>query len=186
MKLLGTLLLVCAAIGAGAWKILDLAAANHALARQNDTLISAATEVRKTLEAVRSGTLRLGSPVAPFTLLGADGAPVGFDPVSEQRPVHLLFLDPAQERFSELLQSYREAFGRASPPAQTLVLASSGYEATRTSLARSPSPYPVAVHAGELYLRYGVVDGPAMVLIEDGRLRARWRLPYRRDQLPVE
>lgn len=186
IKALATSLLLLLAAGAGGWKILDLSAANRELDRQNRAYAQSVAGMNEALRALRESALKRGSPAAGFTLLGLDSRPVRLDPRAESRIVHLLFIDPAEGGFEDLLRNYRETFGRAEPHARTLVLARLGYEEVLRAVAERGVPYPIAVHASEVYRTYGFLDGPGIAVIEDGRMREKWRLPFRYDQLPIE
>jgi hypothetical protein len=186
-KSLTTSLLLLLALATGAWKISGLTAANRELHRQNRACASSFAEIEETFRALRESSLKRGSPAAEFTLLGLDGAPLRFDPVGEQDPFHLLFLDPAGKSFLELLQNYAETLGSTQPQARALILTARGYEETRDALAKAgPIPYPVTVHASEVYRAYGFIESPGVAVVDGGILREKWRLPYRGDQLPID
>ncbi len=187
-----TSLLLLLALAAGTWKILAFSSANRELHRQNEAYAAAIAQLHESIQAVRESSLKRGSPAKGFTLLGLDGWALRVEPAAEARPVHLLFLDPARAKveahrhFTALLDNYRLNFGRAQPAPRTVILVASGYEQARAALAGQRVPYRVGVHAGEVYRLYGFIDGPGMAVIDSGIVRAKWRLPFTGDQLPID
>lgn len=181
-----TSVLLLAALGAGTWKMVKLSAANRELDRQNRAFTLSAAHVERALAELRESSLEPGSRAAGFTLLATDGKPLRYDPATDVGSVHLLFADPSSAGYEDVLRSYHQVFGRAEPAPQVLMLALRGYEETRKALGPGPAPYRLGIHAGEVYRRYGFVDGPGLAVLEGGILRERWRLPYRGDELPID
>jgi hypothetical protein len=193
MREVVTSVLLLLALGLGTWKILQLSAANRELYRQNRKYAASAAASNQRKRALFESSLKPGSLVPAFTLLGVDGTTLRLDPAREREAVHLLFLDAvlnpagkAGDGLEPLLRNYEEVFGRAEPQARTLILSARGYEEARSVLAERAVPHPVAVHAALLYLAYGFLDSPGIAIISGGRLREKWRLPHRRDQLPID
>ena len=204
-------LLVGVAVLAGGAKIAALARANRELDRRN----RAYAETLRELERAWGPALPRGAPAPEFTVLGlgacgadrwscpapAEAAPPGASPASSPPPpgalgrwplavrpaalegeLHLVFADPATEDVARLLEGSRAS----DPRARVLVLTAGSYEAARDALRRRPLPWPVAVHAAQVYAAYGIRETPALAVVERGTLRERWRLPLRGDELPVD
>jgi hypothetical protein len=184
---LTTGLLLVAAAGAGAWKVHAFARANRELdirARRCATLLA---ETARAAREARAHSPRPGSPAPSFTVLGLDGGTLVFRGAAEPGPVRLIFADAASsgaEPWLALIRSYR-ASRVHEPQAKVLILAAAGPERTREALRGVVPPWPVGVHAAEAYAAYGVLDGAAVVMVENGLVAGRRTLPIRDDELPL-
>ncbi|MFN2432627.1 MAG: hypothetical protein ABR599_07405 [Gemmatimonadota bacterium] len=178
-----TTLLLALAVAAGAGKIRALSGANTALARQNRICTSAVEEIGESVRRFQAGAVRRGSEAREFTVLGLDGRVLTFDPRREPGPVHIVFAEPAQAGFDSVLASYRDRFGeRAS---RTVLITASGPERVRRALRAPLRDLEIGVHGAEVFRVYGFVDGPGIAIVENGRVREKWRLPFRGDELPI-
>ncbi len=174
-----TLLITGVAATLGAGKILDLSAANRALARQNTSYAASISAANQRMAAFAQSRLPMGAAAPAFTLLDVARGTLNVSPVREPGPVHLIFADPRGDEYGAVMRSYEERWGASPRRERVLIVAPGGYEETRAAVARRGTRYPVAVHGLQVHRAYGVLDSPALVIVEGGRVRARHRLPLR-------
>lgn len=180
-------LLLTAAAGTGAWKVHAFSRANHELDLRARRCAGLLADAGRAARESRARAPRTGSAAPRFTVLGLDGSPLVFDGRRERGAVRLLFADPASSHpraWRELLRSYERSALHA-PGASVLLLAASGPERTRAALAGETVPWPIGVHAAEVYAAYGFLDGSGVVVVEDGVVRERRALPITGDELPL-
>jgi hypothetical protein len=184
---LTTGLLLAAAAGTGTWKVHAFARANRDLDLRARRCAAMLVEAGRAAREARARSPRSGTPAPPFTVLALDGGVLAFRGAAEAGAVRLIFADAASsgvEGWLGLIRGY-ERSELHRPDARVLVLAASGPERTREALRGVTPPWPVGVHAAEAYAAYGVLDGPAVVAVENGVVAGRRTLPITGDELPL-